>query len=106
MTDQFFNGNVAIAEAQKCGRMLTEKTGAKAIWCIVTKKGFWPPSYYFAGDEAELREDLNRGYRVLLVFAVSRRHTLAKSSGYMPIDPAVAEGLLRKATRRAVRRAG
>lgn len=105
MTDQFFDGNYAIAEAQKCRQMLLEQTGSKSTWCIVTKKGFWPASYFFPGDEELVRQKLNHGHEVLLVFALGPRHLLA-GSDYQAIDPESAQKLLRRHARIAMKESG
>lgn len=105
MTDVFFSGDYAIAEAQKCARMMLEQTGQRPTWCVVTRKGFWPPSYFFAGDEEMLRAKMNRGHEVVLAFAVSRRRALAKCSDYQPVDPSAADELLRRFARQAMRHA-
>lgn len=105
MAEQFFNDSYAIAEAQKCARMLTEQTGQLSAWCVVTRKRFWPASYFFAGDEDMLRVKLHRGHEVLLAFAVSRRRALAQSSDYQAVEPSNADDLLRRLARSAIRRA-
>ncbi len=105
MNHQFFNGNFAIAEAQKCREMLLEQTGSKSTWCIVTKKGFWPASYYFPGDEDLVREKLTHGHEVLLVFAFGPRHVLA-GGDYQAIDPESAQKLLRRYARTAMKEKG
>lgn len=103
MQEHFFCDSFAIAEAQKCGRMLLEQTGQRAAWCVVTRKGFWPASYYFAGDEDLLRTKLHQGHEVVLAFAVSRRRVLASCSGYKAVDPATADDPLRRFARYAMR---
>lgn len=105
MQEQFFSDSFAIAEAQKCARMLLEQIGQRPTWCVVTRKGFWPASYFFAGDEALLRTKLLRGHEVVLAFAVSRRRALASCSGYQAVDPATADEPLRRFARYAMRRA-
>lgn len=105
MAEQFFNGSYAIAEAQKCARMLMEQTGQRTTWCVVTRKGFWPASYFFAGDEDALQATLNRGHEVLLAFAVSRRRALAKCTSYQPVDLSNADELLRRFAPYAMKRA-
>jgi hypothetical protein len=105
MIEQFFDGNYAIAEAQKCRQLLLEQTGSKSTWCIVTKRRFWPASYFFPGDEELVRQKLNRGHEVLLVFALGRRHVLA-GSDYRAIDPEFAGGLLRRHARNAMKETG
>lgn len=105
MVEQFFSSNFAIAEAQKCGRMLMEQTGQRTTWCVVTRKGFWPASYFFAGDEDVLRTKLQQGHEVVLAFAVSRRRALASCSGYKAVDPAGADDPLRRFARYAMRHA-
>ena len=105
MTYQFFDGNYAIAEAQKCRQMLLEQTGSKCTWCIVTKNGFWPASYFFPGDEELVRQKLNHGHEVLLVFALGPRHLLA-GSDYQAIDPESAQKLLRRHARIAMKESG
>lgn len=102
MSDQFFNGNFAIAEAQKCMRLLLEQTGQKSTWCIVMKRSFWPASYLFPGDEDQVRQKLNRGHEVRMVFALGRRHVLA-GSDYLAIDSAMADNPLRRYARRAMK---
>jgi len=103
MADQFFTGSSAIAEAQKCARMLMEQTGQRTAWCVVTRKGFWPASYFFAGDEDLLRAKLNQGHEVVMAFAVSRRLALAECSGHEAVPLSDAEKLLRRCARRALR---
>ena len=103
MADQFFSCSGAIAEAQKCARMLLEQTGQRSTWCVVTRKGIWPASYFFAGDEDLLQAKLNRGHEIVLAFAVSRRLALASCSEYRPVDPATADKLLRRCARQAMR---
>lgn len=105
MQEQFFSDSFAIAEAQKCARMLLEQIGQRPTWCVVTRKGFWPASYFFAGDEALLRTKLLQGHEVVLAFAVSRRRALASCSGYQAVDPATADEPLRRFARYAMRRA-
>ncbi|HEU4983615.1 MAG TPA: hypothetical protein VFT88_13115 [Acidobacteriaceae bacterium] len=102
MSHQYFNGDFAIGEAQKCRQMLLEQTGSKSTWCIVTKKGFWPASYFFPGDEDLVREKLNHGHEVLLVFAVGPRHVLA-GGDYQAMDPDSAPKLLRRHARIAMK---
>jgi hypothetical protein len=103
MSEEFFDGNCAIAEAQECRQRLREKTGSNATWCIVARKGFWPASYFFPGDEQALREKLNSGYEVRQVFAAGRRHVLARCTGYEPVDPATADERLRRFARQAMK---
>lgn len=103
MRDQFFNGNFAIAEAQKCRQMLLEQTGSKSTWCIVTKKRFWPASYFFPGDEEMVRQKLNYGHEVRLVFALGPRHVLASCTDHRAVDPATADDPLRRYARQATK---
>ena len=105
MTDQFFDANRAIAEAQTCARLLTEQTGSRSTWCIVTRKGFWGSSYFFPGDENLVRQKLRQGHEILLVFAVTRRRALGRCSEYQAVDPAAFDGLLRRFAPPAMRRA-
>lgn len=105
MQEQFFNDSFAIAEAQKCGRMLLEQTGQRTAWCVVTRKGFWPASYFFAGDEDLLRAKLHQGHEVVLAFAMSRRRALAGCSGYQAVDLTTADEPLRRFARYAMKHA-
>lgn len=104
-SEQFFNCSYAIGEAQKCARMLLEQTGQRSAWCVVTRKGFWPASYFFAGDEGLLQTKLSQGHVVVLAFAATRRLALAACSGYQAVDPECAEEPLRRFSRYAMRRA-
>jgi len=105
VTDQFFDGNCAIAEAQKCRQMLLEQTGSKSTWCIVTRKSFWPRSYFFPGDEDLIRQRLNQGHEVQLVFAAGRRSVLADCTSHQAVDLATADELLRRFARKAMKQA-
>lgn len=101
---EYFDGNRAIAEAQKCRQMLQEQTGSKSTWCIVTKKGFWPASYLFPGDEERVRQKLNQGHDILLVFAAGPRHVLTGRTDYRALSVASADPSLRRYARRAMKR--
>jgi hypothetical protein len=103
--DRFFNGNFAIAEAQKCARLLLEKTGSRPTWCVVTRKWIWPPTYHYAGDEELIRKRLNQGHKVLFVLAVNRRQALARCTDYQVFDPSKSNGLLRRVTEKVIRHA-
>lgn len=105
MTDQFFDANRAIAEAQKCSRMLFEQTGSRSTWCIVTRRRFWGVSYFFPRDEQVLRQKLNQGHEVVLVFAANRRRALGSCSDYRAVEPSSGDEALRRYARQAMRHA-
>lgn len=102
-TDQFFDANRAVAEAQKCRRMLFEQTGSSSTWCIVTRRRFWGVSYFFPRDEESLRQKLNQGHEVVLVFAANRRKALGSRSDYHAVDPSAADEVLCRYARHAMR---
>lgn len=106
MIDRFFYASCAIAEAQKCARMLLEQTGQRSTWCVVTRKSFWPASYFFAGDEELLQAKLRQGHEIVLAFAVTQRRALTSSSQYQPVYPSNADKLLRHCARQAMRHVG
>lgn len=85
--------------------MLLAKTGQRAIWCVVTRKGFWLPEYFFAGEENVLRTKFHCGHKILLAFAVSRRQALASCSNYEPVALSAADQLLRRFARYAMKHA-
>lgn len=104
-TYQFFDGNFAIAEAQKCAHLLLEQTGSRPTWCIAMRKGFWPLTYHFAGDEDVVRRRLNQGHDVVLIVAVTRREALSRCSDYQVFDLSTSQGIIRRVLERAMRRA-
>ncbi|MGB7189491.1 MAG: hypothetical protein WBD10_05100 [Acidobacteriaceae bacterium] len=105
MMDQFFAADRAIAEGQNCARLLLGQTGSRSTWCIVTRKSFWGPSYFFPGDEEELRQKLRHGHKILLIFAATRRRALGSCSEYQAVDPSTFDGMLRRFAPQAMRRA-
>ncbi len=69
--------DAAVAEAERC--RVEAKTTVKenpekyadlsqqpSGWCVVTQKGLWSRHYHNGHGEAQLREHLDRGHKVLL----------------------------------------
>jgi hypothetical protein len=73
--------DAAIAEAERCrneARTAVEQNLGKyeglrdqpSGWCVVTQKGLWSRTYHNGYGEEQLREQLDRGHRVLLTVGI------------------------------------
>ena len=76
--------NAVIADAERCRRearaAVEENPGRYAelkeqpsAWCVVTQKRFGSPAYHNCYGEAQLRECLHRGHKVLLTVGIVAR---------------------------------
>jgi len=74
MSTEVSMGDTALSTARRCQRtaeQLLLPDDAKSAWCVVLRKGIWPPSY--ATDEDTLRDKIARGHRVLATVAAAAR---------------------------------
>jgi hypothetical protein len=125
---EYFVGDRTITEAEKCCALAYDATrpvgsrpklspdspdyyqlfqhrefeGREVVWCVVTRKGLWPPSFNL--DESKLRSKLGRGHRVVLTVGIAGGMILCSETGYklVPVDhllPREKMVLARKAVR-------